>query len=78
MSGALFTTLQNGVIWCNRPSALALAGKADREWSAELRLVYGNKACDARYDARGTATPNLKRLYQARLVANDLAYGANS
>lgn len=30
---------------------------ADDAWQAELVRLYGREAGDARYDARGTATP---------------------
>ena len=41
--------------------------EADRLWSEELRVVYGNKAGDARYNGRlNSATPRLAELHTAR------------
>lgn len=39
-----------------------LAMAADDAWQAELVRIYGRQACNARYDARGKATPELRRL----------------
>ncbi|WP_152524697.1 hypothetical protein [Novosphingobium lindaniclasticum] len=39
---------------------------ADDAWGAELVKAYGKAACNARYDARGTATDRLKSLYRVR------------
>lgn len=36
---------------------------AERAYSDELARLYGNAAGDARYDARGIATPELLALY---------------
>jgi hypothetical protein len=44
---------------------------ADEAWHVELARQYGKAAGDARYDARGTATPELQRLHKAFRVAND-------
>ena len=49
---------------------LYMAAKAaDEAWSAELVRVYGQDAGDVRYTARGYATPELKRLHDARMDA---------
>lgn len=50
------------------------ADVADAAWSAELQRVYGSRAGDARYDARGTATPTLRALSLAFQQAADAAY----
>jgi hypothetical protein len=42
---------------------------ADNAWSSELTRVYGRNAGDARYDSRGYATPELKQLSDAFLIA---------
>lgn len=42
----------------------------DAAWSAELKRVFGKAAGDARYDARGTSTPELARLCAAKLAAD--------
>jgi hypothetical protein len=44
---------------------------ADEAWQVELARQYGKAAGDARYDARGTATPELQRLHKAFRDAND-------
>lgn len=44
--------------------------KADQEWSRELTRDYGRNAGDARYYPNGRATPELERLYQAKLAAD--------
>ena len=49
--------------------------EADDAYSRELRRVFGNDACDARYDARGTSTPELQRLSAAKLSADKLLRG---
>jgi hypothetical protein len=41
---------------------------ADNSWQAELERNYGNKAGDARYDLRGTATARLREL-KAKFVS---------
>lgn len=51
---------------------------ADDAWSAELTRLYGRKADDARYGARGFATDNLNRLKRNFLDAMDLYSGACS
>jgi hypothetical protein len=43
--------------------------EADKAWSEELRIVFGKNSGDARYDHRGTSTPELKRLEQERRTA---------
>ena len=44
-------------------AASRLYGEADHAWGAELERVYGDDACNARYDrARHAATPELARL----------------
>jgi hypothetical protein len=44
--------------------------EADDAYSAELRRVFGKAAGDARYDARGESTPELRRLAAAKLAAD--------
>lgn len=44
---------------------------ADDAYSAELRRVFGTNAGDARYDARGESTPELRRLAAAKIAADD-------
>lgn len=46
------------------------AYEADDAYSAELRRVFGKAAGDARYDARGTSTPELRRLSDVKLAAD--------
>lgn len=48
---------------------------ADDAYSAELRRVFGKLAGDARYDARGTSTPELRRLCDAKLAADAAVRG---
>lgn len=43
---------------------------ADDLWSAELTRIYGRQACNARYDARGKATPTLRRLCNDKRAAD--------
>lgn len=65
-----------GVVRTVRPMSNATdhtypaAIKADDAYSAELRRVFGNAAGEARYDARGTSTPELRRLCDAKLAAD--------
>lgn len=40
----------------------AAAMYAESVWERELARLYGRQACNARYDARGTATPALARM----------------
>lgn len=47
------------------------ARAADRAFADELARVYGREACNARYDGRGTATPELARLAAAKIAADD-------
>lgn len=42
------------------------ACRADAAWSAALQRMYGRHAGDARYDKRGTATPELLKLADAK------------
>lgn len=42
---------------------------ADNAWQHALVLRYGRAAGDARYDQRGVATPELRRLKGEYLVA---------
>lgn len=44
---------------------------ADNAWQAELVRVYGRAACNARYDARGTATPALAALHAEKSKARE-------
>ena len=48
----------------------AAAYAADDAYSAELRRLFGKAAGDARYDARGMSTPELRRLSDAKLAAD--------
>lgn len=45
--------------------------EACQAWQAALEAHYGNEAGAARYDARGTATGELARLYAAKVAAHD-------
>lgn len=54
----------------NVTTARAAAYAADDAYSAELRRVFGKEAGDARYDARGESTPELRRLAAAKLAAD--------
>lgn len=47
---------------------------ADDAWSAALQRIYGNDAGDARYDRRGTITPELAALYHAKRTADDACF----
>ena len=51
----------------------SVAQRADDAWSKALQLAFGKQAGDARYDARGVSTPELKALNHAKKVA-DLAW----
>lgn len=53
-----------------RRDARAAAYAADDAYSAELRRVFGKAAGDARYDARGKSTPELRRLSDTKLAAD--------
>ena len=44
--------------------------RADKDWTAELELVFGNDACNARYEPRGASTPTLAHLYTAKRSAD--------
>lgn len=46
------------------------AKMADTEWSIAFEKAYGKQAGDARYDARGVATPELKALRDAKVAAD--------
>lgn len=43
---------------------------ADDAWHIELVRLFGNKASDARYDARGRSTERLIELWDAKLAAD--------
>lgn len=58
----------------NRFATYYTALAADAAWSAELQRVFGKRAGDARYDARGVSTPELKALYDAKRVADEVAW----
>lgn len=49
---------------------VAAAEQADDTYSAALQRTYGRAAGDARYDARGTATPELRALSDSKLAAD--------
>lgn len=53
----------------DKHSAYRAAVAADAAWSRELQRVYGKRAGDARYDKRGVATPELRRLHDAWVAA---------
>jgi len=54
---------------CHRAYYAAVA--ADAAYSLELQRTYGREACNARYDARGRATPTLAKLAAAKVAADD-------
>lgn len=49
---------------------------ADDLWQAELVRLYARQACNARYDARGYATPELKRLHGDKRATSYAAHCA--
>ena len=51
---------------------------ADAAYGAELRRVFGKDAGDARYDARGVSTPELRRLCDAKLAADAAKLAADA
>ena len=51
-----------------------IAETADNAWAAALEARYGVSASQARYDARGKATPALKALYDAKVSADKAAF----
>lgn len=51
--------------------AIKEAHAADAAWSDELRRVFGPNACEARYRLEGRSTPELQRLNDAKLAADD-------
>lgn len=51
-------------------AAYRAAIAADDAYSAELRRVFGKAANEARYDARGESTPELRRLSDAKVAAD--------
>lgn len=55
----------------NKATETKTAYDADAAYSAELRRVFGKRAGDARYDARGTSTPELRRLADAKITADN-------
>lgn len=52
-----------------RKAAYEAAVYCENMWQTELERIYGNAASDARYDARGKATPMLKTLHDAKNAA---------
>ena len=48
------------------------AMQAEKAWQAALVATYGSEACNARYDNRGTATPELAALHTAKRKALDV------
>ncbi|WP_158010949.1 hypothetical protein [Tardibacter chloracetimidivorans] len=50
---------------------------ADEAWSRELIRTYGSDACNARYESRGKATPELARLCAAFMAAGEAWTEAN-
>lgn len=61
----MMTDMSKGI-----PTASETCYAADDAYSAELRRVFGKAAGDARYDARGKSTPELRRLSDAKLAAD--------
>jgi hypothetical protein len=51
-------------------AAYYAAIEADNAYSAELHRLFGKAAGDARYDARGESTPELRRLAAAKIAAD--------
>ncbi len=49
---------------------------ADDAWQAALIRAYGKRAGDARYDARGQATEELRRLCAEMHEANEARHAA--
>lgn len=47
------------------------AMRAELAWERLLERTYGRAACNARYDSRGTATPELARLCTAKRATYD-------
>lgn len=56
--------------------ATTIAFSADDAWQAELKAVFGKRACDARYDARGYSTPKLAMLRDAKYAADEAMQAA--
>jgi len=56
-----------------RRDLLAVAHRRDQEWGEALRQAYGSEAGQARYDHRGTDTPELMRLWRAKRDADRVA-----
>lgn len=52
--------------------------EADAAWQRALIRVYGTAAAEARYDSRGTAIPELRKLYDAKVAADLALHRANS
>lgn len=52
------------------PEIRAAAYAADDAYATELRRIFGKAAGDARYDARGKSTPELRRLSDVKLAAD--------
>ena len=52
-------------------SVIRTSWDADAAWHAAIVATYGRQAQAARYDGRGTATPELKALYAEKLAAQD-------
>lgn len=49
---------------------------ADDAWQVALVACYGKRAGDARYDARGESTPELRGLKQAKIAADAALHAA--
>lgn len=50
---------------------------ADHAFSRELERLFGKEAGDARYDARGKSTPELRELASAYLAAREAHIAAS-
>ena len=53
-----------------------IAHDADAAWQAELERMYGKRAGEARYDARGTSTAELQYLFEAKVRSNAVRHNA--
>ena len=54
----------------HNPAIYEAMFSTERHWENLLRAAYGNRDCDARYDARGISTPDLKRARDAYVAAH--------
>lgn len=56
-----------------RKDLLEVARRRDHEWGDALRAAFGPDGGQARYDQRGTSTPELQRLWLAKRDADKVA-----